>query len=767
MPFTPDVNKPRQTFKPVQISEPKPGEVSADLPFKEKVYEYLTEEPTPREEIDLGQTATSAGLTGAISAAAPKALQYGGGIVKMIPGRPAKFIGSGMEALGKALGTVPLSKRTLGGSAGGGVVDITGQASEMVGLPRAISLPLEFAAGGTAALAISKAENAFGLRAGSLSKKLREEGIEKTKEYMQSLGVAKDKAEQELQKIMSVIDAEKTKAKQQLSGAQKVQRELSERESVAAQRAGERQAITPEISAKQAVADKTKQASALAMRNAQAAKIPLADAQVLADDAGKLVNNAKTAVDQLEQQMVNQPGITKEQFGALMQATSKKLQTDGIANRKRIAGIDKVIADKANKISVPTKPVDMKINAMIDDTKDPNIRTFLTTVQKELKNEETYGLTLKQADTLKKYIDDFVNSKEFGISGKQSALKTAGLKVKDAIEKQMQIHNKDYFEALGKFRQMSRPLDIVERNGALKKVVAQDPMSRDYLLAEAQVVGHVIDKANAGHPVFTRLLQENPAVKDTARLYYTQELFGGDVAPSVSSLATFLKKNESSLKQLGLYNEFANMRSAQKAAQDAVNYANRAESEAQANVKAVEKGISAAEKEAKAKAGFAGKAKSRLGDALKTTEPLEDILKRSAARAKPAETKTAQQISNIERRLSDLDKEAAQAVGKAAKTAESQAAIEKEFGSLLNDLQKPVTKDRDVPNMVNKLADRLFELNHISQDERNRLVNLAAKNSDLFADTTTARRVFAGMALAIGVPALGLKFYDPRTAAGL
>jgi len=750
--------------KPVPISAPKPGEASADLPFKEKVYEYLTEEPTPREDIDLGQTGVTAGVTGAISAAAPKTLQYGGKLVKMIPGAPSKFVGGGMEALGKALGTVPLSKRITGGTVGGGAVDLTSQASEMMGLPRAVSLPLEFAVGGSAALAVSKAENAFGLRAGSLSKKLREEGLEKTKEYMQSLGVAKDKAEQELQKILSVVDAEKAKAQKELGGAQRVQRQLSEREQVATGRAGERQAITPEISAKQAVADKTRQASALAMRDAQAAKIPLADAQVMADDAGKLVTNAKTAADQIEQQMVNQPGITKEQFGGLLQSTSKKLQTEGIANRKRIAGIDKVIAEQGNKITVPIKPIDMTLNSMIDGSKDPNIRNFLLTVQKELPKE---GLTLKQADSLKKYIDDVANSKEFGVSGKQSAFKTAALKVKDAVEKQMQKNNTGYFEALGRFRQMSRPLDIVERNGALKKVVAQDPMSRDYLLAEAQVVGHVIDKANAGHPVFTRLIQENPTIKDTARLYYTQELFGGDVAPTISSLATFLKKNESSLKQLGLYNDFANMRSAQKAAQDAVNYANRAESQAQAGVKEIEKDISTATKEAKAKLGLAGKAESRLGEALKTTEPLEDILKRSAARAKPAEVKTAQQVANIERRLAELDKEASQVTQRAAKTAEAQSAVEKEFSSLYNDLQKPVTKAKDVPGMVTKLADRLLNLNHISQDERNRLVNLAAKNSDLFADTTTARRVFAGMALAIGVPALGLKFYDPRSAAGL
>lgn len=756
--------EPLKIPKPQPVSAPPPGEVSADLPFKEKVYEYLTEEPTPRQEIDVGQVGTSAGVTGAISAAAPKALEYLGKGVKMLPSVPSKVVGGGIETLGKALGTVPLSKRIIGGTTGGAAVDITGQAGEMMGLPRAVTFPAEMIAGGSVALAVSKAENALGIRAGSLSKKLREEGLEKTKDYLQSLGVAKDKAEQELRKIMSVIDAETAKSKQQLAGAQNVQRQLSEREKVATGRAQAREAITPEISAKQAVADKTKQASALAMRNAQAAKIPLQDAQVLADDAAKMVGNAKNAVDQIEQQMVNQPGITKEQFGNLIQSTAKKLQKDGLANRRKIAGIDAEIEKNATKISVPTKPVDMKINAMIADTKDPNIRSFLLTVQKELPKE---GLTLKQADSLKKYIDDVVESKEYGVTGKQSAFKTSALKVKEAIEKQMQKNNQGYFDALNRWRDMSRPLDIVEKNGSLKKVVAEHPYSRDYLMAEAEVVGHVINKANAGHPVFTRLIQENPAIKDTARLYYTQELFGGDVAPTISSLATFLKKNESSLKQLGLYNEFANLRSAQKAAQDAVNYANRAESEAQAGVKALEKGVSAAEKEAKAKASLSGKAESRLGEALKTAEPLEDILKRSAARAKPAETKTAQQIANTERRLAELDKEARQITERAAKTAAAQKDIETEFLSLYNDLQKPVTKAKDVPGMVTKLADRLLSLNHISQEERNRLVNLAAKNSDLFADTTTARRVFAGMALAIGVPALGLKFYDPRSASGL
>jgi chromosome segregation ATPase len=181
----------------------------------------------------------------------------------------------------------------------------------------------------------------------------------------------------------------------------------------------------------------------------------------------------------------------------------------------------------------------------------------------------------------------------------------------------------------------------------------------------------------------------------------------------------------------------------------------------------VEKGISEAEALAGEKKSLAEKAESRLGEALKTAEPLESILKRSAARAKPAETRTAQQISNLEKRLSELDKESASVASKAAKSAESQKAVEQEFASLLNDLSKPVTKARDVPGMVTKLADRLLSLNHITQEERNRLVNLAAKNSDLFADTTTARRVFGAMAVAIGIPALGLKFYDPRSAAGL
>lgn len=750
---------PRQRATP---SSPETKEAVRSL--SERFGEYMFGEPE-REEYSPVQTAEAAGITGGLSAAGPQILQKGGRLISKIPGAPARFIGGGMTALGEALGTVPLTKRILGGTLGGAAVDVTGQAGEMMGIPRIYTLPIEFAAGGSVALAVSKAENALGIGAGSLSKKLREEGLQKTAEFLDSLGISRRKSEQEVQNILKAIQTDKSVAQKELTTAQKTQRQLSEQETKARQRAEQAQAITPEITAKQTVADKTRRASALAMNDAQAAKLPVDQANQLANDASKLVTNTKAAADKLEQAMINQPGVTKEQFGKLVQSVSKNLQKEGLANRKRIAGIDQVIESKANVISVPTKPVDMSINAIKENIKDPSIRSFLDTVQGELNQGK--GLTLKQADSLKKYIDDVVDSKEFGISGRQSQFKTVALRVKDLIQKQMEIHNKDYFAALQRFREMSRPLDIVERNGALKKVVAQDPMSRDYLLTEAEVIGHVIQKANAGNPVFTRLIQENPAVKDVARLYYTRELFGSDVAPTVSQLATFLKTNESSLKQLGLYGEFADMRAAKKAAQEAVDFANRAESEAKAVVKEAERGLTAVEREAAAKKSLAERAESRLSEALKTTEPIETILKRKAAETKPVGVKTAQQIANVERKLADLDKEAASVAQKAAKTAEAQTAIEQEFASLYNDLSKPVTKSRDVPGMVTKLADRLLQLNHIDQEERNRLVNLAAKNSDLFADTSTARRVLSGMAIAIGVPSLAMKFYGTPSASSL
>jgi hypothetical protein len=125
----------------------------------------------------------------------------------------------------------------------------------------------------------------------------------------------------------------------------------------------------------------------------------------------------------------------------------------------------------------------------------------------------------------------------------------------------------EYKEALGKFATLSRPLDIMERQGALKRVLDVDPLSTAERLTEAQVVGEIINKSRAGNQTFSRLLESSPQLKESGRLYFTQNLFAKGDVPTEASLKTWLVNNERPLRQLGLYDEFKNIRVAKETAQ--------------------------------------------------------------------------------------------------------------------------------------------------------------------------------------------------------
>ena len=215
-------------------------------------------------------------------------------------------------------------------------------------------------------------------------------------------------------------------------------------------------------------------------------------------------------------------------------------------------------------------------------------------------------------------------------------------------------------------------------------------------------------------------------------------MFGQGEAPTPRSLTTFLKDNESPLRQLGLYEEFKDIRSAQRAAQQAVDEAKETEKVAKGVVTGKGKELTAAKQEATRLGNLSDEAARRVTQ----LEPLEDILKRSAARAKPAQTAVAQRIS------------------KAEKTIGQQEAIQKEFTTFLNDISK--AKPNEVPTMISNMADNLFKgKGAISEEERNYLVNEATRNIDQFKEKSRARNILTGLAVGIGVPALGLKFYGP------
>jgi hypothetical protein len=698
--------------------------------FGEKAGSYLFDVPTAKD-FDFSQVGTVGGVGAEAMMAAPKIISGIGKVSSMIPTAPTRMAGKGLDVLGTALGKMPMLSRGVTGGAAGVVGETTEQIGEKMGLPKVVTLPASFITSGGAGYAASKVMRSLGLEGKEISKGLKEKGVEISTKMLMDAGLTEMEATTELRRL------------------QGIERQLAGRQTVAGERAAARQ-VTPMATERERVVERIGAERAKAMDAARAAGLNEQQTAALVSEAEQNVIKAQQAVDSLEQQMLSLPGMDKEMFGKQLQATTQKLYTDAAKVRKDASNLGKIIEDAGDALSISTKSIDSQINGLLEKTGNPTARNVLLTIKNELKTRPTgpvisetgevldksvNALSLAKASSLKGYIDSIINSKQLGDLKLDKEILSVVRDVRRNLVGSMGEAHPEWLEALGKFRTLSRPLDIVERNGALAKVLDKDPLSTEYKMAEAEVVGNIISKAKAGNKVFQRLIEKNPDIKESAKLFFTKELFGKESVPTEAGLQTFLKNNESVLKQIGIFDDFKNLRVARTTAQDAVNVAKGEEKIAKSFLTEAGQARKEAESQITAKSSLQRKAAKRLEETLKTAEPIEDALKRSAARVKPVETKIKQ------------------AIGAAEKTIAQQEGIQTEFMGLLNNLQGPqALSAREIPKALETVAKRLSQSGHITQQEADVIVNEARRGISEFksADAAYKRVKQIGAALGLG-----------------
>jgi hypothetical protein len=576
------------------------------------------------------------------------------------------------------------------------------------------------------------ASSAMSSEAKKLSEVLASYGEANIKQMLEKTGLTKSQAEQRL-----------SDAKKQLADAQKAERQLSQREVVAGERAEAQQFLLPEQQVKQQVANRALMESSAARRNAEAAGLDVKAAQELATEASQRVQAASAAVDQLEQQLLAQPQISKEKFGGMMQQLVDKFTKTYTQARSDKSGFS--AAMESSDVVPTTNILDIVKNEM-KDIRNPPLQKELLEINRLAMTEKNAALSVKAAQSLKTYLDSKIAAREGSDLAVDANTKRVLQTIKKQLVENMTNASQAYKLALGKWNTLSRPLDIVERNGALTKVADRDPLSTEYKMGEAEVVGHIISKAKAGHPVFTRLLSEDPSLKEPARLYFTKELFGQETAPTLASFNTFLKSNESSLRQLGLYDEFKTMRNAKNAADRAVYEAKGLEAYAKKDVTEASKAETEAKREASRLAGRTEEAAKRAAQAAGEIPSVEQLLKESKARAKPGEVAVGQRLEAARSQISGE-----------MKTIENQEKIATEF----RDLQSAVrsAKPKEIPKLVENMSDRLRDLGHINQKERDFIVSETKRNADQFMEKGRALIMMRRIGSAIGVPALAAGIY--------
>jgi len=527
---------------------------------------------------------------------------------------------------------------------------------------------------------------------------------------------------------------------------QQTQKELAQTEKVLGQMAqkpqvaaGRVQPITPgpQAGEREAVREKL---------GAQVSKADVAErgAQQRLQMAQNDLQKSQAAVDQLEASFAGKPGITADELGRSLQTTTAKLAKEGVAARKKAAGYDTVMNNAGEKLSVDTSGMLSSVDKLYKQTRNPNLQNILTELKKlgqtgkgisetgEFIGEK--ALSLRSADSLKGYLDSIIASKQY----KETKLDRETLQTIRNLKNQLMMKannaHPDYKEAINKFREMSRPLDIVERNGSLKKVIDTDPISTAYRMTEAEVTGHVIRKANAGNPTFTRLLQTNPQLKDSARLYFTKDLFGKDAAPTVKSFENWLSTNERSLRQTGLYDEFSTLRNSQKAARNSVEQAKGVAEIAEERLSTAAQKKSDVEKLARI-------ANARLAESLKTGETPKQL----AQRIKEAKTTP---VPGQAKFVSQADKQ--------------QRSLE-----ALSELQSNLTratKPEQIKTEVKATAEKLKDLGLISEQQRDQMLReVAGLGESIEARTEALKRV---RNIVLGTAAIAGIGYGGRQVAG-
>jgi hypothetical protein len=704
-------------------------ELAPEQSMSEQFGEYLFG-PTDRQEYSLTEAAEAGGLGAAAAYAGPKLLKYGGKAVKMIPTTPTRVVGGLMEAGGEALEKVPVARRLLAGGSGGVVGGITEQTGEYLGMPRIVTLPASVLTGSLGGYTTDLLSRATGLEAKALAKELREKGIQLTEDMLRKTGMTQSEAQSELARL------------------QRIQMQLANREQVATERVAGRQAA-PMASERQAVLEDVARARVAAQNEARIAGDTAEQAASRVAQAEQNVLKAESAVNALEQQMLSAPSINKETFGKQLQTTTKKLYDDLVKLRKEAAPFKDIIEKAGNAPTVSTEAMYSDLTRQINQTRNPTTRNILSSIRSELIKDNEKKFSLADADSLKGYIDNIINSKQFGDTKLDKEILNQVRKVKGGLFNAIREPHPEYLQAMGAFRTASRPLDIVERNGALAKVIEQDPLSTAYVMQEAEVVGKIIAKAKAGNKVFERLIENNPDIKNSAKLYFTKDLFGKETAPTEDALRTWLKNNESVLNRIGIYDDFKNLRVARTTAKQAVDNAKGVVAEAKDAYGAAKKTATEAENRAKSASSLQERAATRLEETLGAAEPVEKILQRGAARAKPAETRVAQEVGKVE------------------KTIEQQEAITRRFELLQDDLKRIPAKE--IPNEVKKLADKLATEGNISTQEAESIKRQVDLNLSKFKNADDAWKSFKRIAIGLGLTGAagaGYRFVTPSSPIG-
>jgi hypothetical protein len=450
-------------------------------------------------------------------------------------------------------------------------------------------------------------------------------------------------------------------AAQQRKGqaVERAQAQLGRAPAVAEQRAQRAAQAPPMEAERQRVLANMRERVRVLQNSYQEAGLNVGQAQHMVGIAERKIQDGEVAVGQLERELLTRPTMAADEFGQRVRTITQEINDKYSRIRSQQSGFREAIEGAGDAPRINTAPTQALIDQHLKDVRNPGLQRVLGGLRDLVETEGKPALSVRAADSARGYLDSVIQSKMFGETKLDRETLFVVRQIKKALVEAATTGWAPYRAALAKWRTLSRPLDIVERKGALRKVIDADPVSTDYALTEAQVVGRVIAGARSGGPGLTRLVAESPEMKDAARLYFTHDLFAKEAVPTEASLRTWLKNNEAPLRQIGLYSEFRDIRAAREAATRAASEAKGARAGSVAQLRAAEQAERAAAEQLATAERLRQKQQTRIADAERaagrtdyrvlSTKRVEAASSRLEGQKKGAQAEQAKRLATADR----------------------------------------------------------------------------------------------------------------------
>ena len=325
------------------------------------------------------------------------------------------------------------------------------------------------------------------------------------------------------------------------------------------------------------------------------------------------IKKAEESATKLAEDFAARPTMPPEEFGRQLQETAVKDAEALTKERKVKSGFEAAVKSDGGRPSIPTKQFIVAVREAEKRAVSPAAKSALNSLDEALRSKADGGtVTAVSIEKARRIVQD-LDSRIEGMPSDEAHEITA---LKDKFVAHMETVHPRLAEARKKYAELSRPLDVYRDTGALAKSILEDPYSGRAIVDPTKTVGALLNKTEASADALGRLIQVNPALKDSARKYFNQQLVdlaGKNATPTELQFATFLKNNRLALNRAGpeVEKDFKDLASA-KTAQE------RIAAQAKAGAGVAKQAVSSAERvsaEAEKTAAEARRLKEKVGAA--------------------------------------------------------------------------------------------------------------------------------------------------------